>query len=137
MPNGVICGGAVDGSNQLGAIVTCQAMTACPDGAGSAARGGVVGNTRATASSKPMSARRKRSARNGIMTPSLDNLDLCLLSFTAASAANLQQNFMLRLKSVLCGDSRSTVSSGSLPHSGGRMTYASRPTVDLPDTEIR
>src|SRR5206468_13102475 len=34
MPNGVICGGAVEGSNQLGAIVTCQAMTASPAGAG-------------------------------------------------------------------------------------------------------
>src|ERR1700736_2382792 len=34
MPNGVICGGAVDGSNQLGAIVTCHAMAARPDGAG-------------------------------------------------------------------------------------------------------
>src|SRR3954453_12790965 len=32
MPNGVICGGADDGSNQLGAMVTCQAMTARPDG---------------------------------------------------------------------------------------------------------
>ena len=37
MPNGVICGGAVDGSNQLGEIVTCHAITARPDGA---ARGG-------------------------------------------------------------------------------------------------
>src|SRR6516164_6625363 len=34
MPNGVICGGAVDGSNQLGGMVTCHAMTARPDGAG-------------------------------------------------------------------------------------------------------
>src|SRR5438093_3898189 len=34
MPNGVICAGAVEGSNQLGAIVTCQAMTASPAGAG-------------------------------------------------------------------------------------------------------
>ena len=32
MPNGVICGGAVDGSNQLGAMVTCQAMMASPVG---------------------------------------------------------------------------------------------------------
>src|SRR4051794_13974233 len=32
MPNGVICGGAVDGSNQLGEIVTCQAMVTRPDG---------------------------------------------------------------------------------------------------------
>src|SRR5690242_7885073 len=32
MPNGVICGGAVDGSNQVGAIVTCQASITLPDG---------------------------------------------------------------------------------------------------------
>src|SRR5437899_8883220 len=30
MPNGVICGGAVDGSNHVGASVTCQAITASP-----------------------------------------------------------------------------------------------------------
>src|SRR5215472_710472 len=30
MPNGVICGGAVEGSNQLGEMVTCHAMTAVP-----------------------------------------------------------------------------------------------------------
>src|SRR3989442_6220460 len=39
MPNGVICGGAVDGSNQVGEIVTCQAMTASPAGAGWPAAG--------------------------------------------------------------------------------------------------
>src|SRR5436190_23653076 len=33
MPNGVIWGGAVDGSNHVGAMVTCQAMTASPAGA--------------------------------------------------------------------------------------------------------
>src|SRR5512144_2055010 len=32
MPNGVICGGAVDGSNHVGAIVTCHAITASPEG---------------------------------------------------------------------------------------------------------
>jgi hypothetical protein len=37
MPNGVICGGAVDGSNQLGEIVTCQAIVTLPDGAATAA----------------------------------------------------------------------------------------------------
>ncbi|MFL5269597.1 MAG: hypothetical protein ACJ8AH_23910 [Stellaceae bacterium] len=37
MPNGVICGGAADGSNQAGEIVTCQAITTRPDGAGPAA----------------------------------------------------------------------------------------------------
>src|SRR5262245_41454139 len=30
MPNGVICAGAVDGSNQLGAMVTCHAMATSP-----------------------------------------------------------------------------------------------------------
>src|SRR5437867_6937958 len=30
MPKGVICGGAVDGSNHVGASVTCHAMTASP-----------------------------------------------------------------------------------------------------------
>src|SRR5690242_14856127 len=37
MPNGVICGGAVDGSNQLGEIVTCQAIATRPDGGAAAA----------------------------------------------------------------------------------------------------
>src|SRR4029453_3591594 len=37
MPNGGICGGAVDGSNQLGEIVTCQAIVTRPDGAATAA----------------------------------------------------------------------------------------------------
>src|SRR2546425_766548 len=32
MPKGVICGGAVDGSNQVGAMVTGQAITASPAG---------------------------------------------------------------------------------------------------------
>src|SRR5581483_10204980 len=32
MPNGVICGGAVDGSNHAGEIVTCQAITTRPSG---------------------------------------------------------------------------------------------------------
>src|SRR5215831_1444940 len=36
MPNGVICGGAVEGSNQLGETVTCQAMTTRPEGAAAA-----------------------------------------------------------------------------------------------------
>ena len=36
MPNGVICGGAVDGSNQLGEIVTCQAILTWPDGGAAA-----------------------------------------------------------------------------------------------------
>src|SRR5438876_10104143 len=67
MPNGVICGGAVDGSNQLGEIVTCQAMTACPDGARSAAMGAVAPETR-IATSKPINATRDRRLRNKVIS---------------------------------------------------------------------
>src|SRR6266545_7903661 len=42
MPNGVICGGAVEGSNQLGEIVTCQAIVTLPDGAATAAVEAIV-----------------------------------------------------------------------------------------------
>src|ERR1051325_8793839 len=42
MPKGVICAGALDGSNQAGAIVTCPAMTARPLGAGPPAAGVVT-----------------------------------------------------------------------------------------------
>src|SRR5215472_11962799 len=58
MPKGVICGGAVDGSNQLGAIVTCQAMTARPDGAGAASLNSVAPKTSIAASSR-LKARRQ------------------------------------------------------------------------------
>src|SRR5688500_11488023 len=70
MPNGVICGGAVEGSNQLGAIVTCQATTACPDGACWAAAGGVAAMS-AMATSR--NGRRARWGRNdaGLMGPLL------------------------------------------------------------------
>src|ERR1700719_4491408 len=61
IPNGVICGGAVKGSNQLGEIVTCQAMTACPDGAGPAAvTERVAPHTRTASTSEPISATRER-----------------------------------------------------------------------------
>src|SRR5215468_11206561 len=71
MPKGVICGGAVDGSNQLGAMVTCQAMTACPDGAGSPACDGASTKIRSAGSSQPIKANRRRPARRGITKPSL------------------------------------------------------------------
>src|SRR6516164_9444135 len=100
MPKGVICGGAVDGSNQLGAIVTCQAMTAWPDGAGSPARDGPATDRNSAASSKPMKARRKRWTENRIKSASLYNLALCQQSSVAASAANLQQNLALRLRNT-------------------------------------
>src|SRR5215470_2845521 len=59
IPKGVICGGAVEGSSQLGAMVTCQAMTASPAGAGWAAAGSATARTRtaAAATSDPTKRR--------------------------------------------------------------------------------
>src|SRR5207245_896931 len=70
MPNGVICGGAVEGSNQLGAIVTCQAMVAGPAGACAAALGVAPRTTTATSSGK----------MTGAMTPSRVGLHRQLVS---------------------------------------------------------
>src|SRR5438552_823855 len=73
MPKGVICGGAVDGSNQAGEIVTCQAMTAWPDGARPAASDPVAPTTRAAAASnEQMNAKRDRNPRNKIIRPLLN-----------------------------------------------------------------
>src|SRR5438477_4299443 len=70
MPNGVICGGAVDGSNQLGEIVTCHAMTTRPAGAGAPAIDAPAPNSRMAAKDQP-SARRKRPCSSKIMRPLL------------------------------------------------------------------
>src|SRR5262245_22779184 len=51
MPNGVIWGGAADGSNQVGAMVTCQAITASPAGVWAAA-GTLETQARAIATSR-------------------------------------------------------------------------------------
>src|SRR6201987_4700689 len=65
MPKGVICGGAVEGSNQLGEIVTCQAMTTCPDGSGPAAvTERAVPHTKTAIKSEPVNAKRERSFSN-------------------------------------------------------------------------
>src|SRR5438128_12530841 len=69
MPNGVICGGAVDGSNPLGEIVTCQAMTTRPDGAGAPAIDGLAPNSTMATRREPI-ARRKRRYSNEIIRPS-------------------------------------------------------------------
>src|SRR5262249_18449948 len=61
MPNGVICGGAVDGSNQLGEIVTCQASVARPAGGPAAAAVAVA--TRVVAARGGGRTRRKRTNR--------------------------------------------------------------------------
>src|SRR5439155_11149825 len=99
MPKGVICGGAVDGSNQLGEIVTCQAMTARPDGAGSAACGGAAANTRAAASTEPMSAGHQpiRSKFISASSPKQSEIEQAFLS-TLAPAAGLEQNLAPWLK---------------------------------------
>src|SRR6516164_2163671 len=60
MPNGVICGGAVDGSNQLGGMVTCHAMTARPDGAGAPAVARPAPRATRAAISNQAKARRRR-----------------------------------------------------------------------------
>src|SRR2546422_10560929 len=70
MPNGVIWGGGVGGSNQLGAIITCQAMVAWPAGACAAALGVAPRTTLATSSGK----------MTGAMTPSRVRLDWQLVS---------------------------------------------------------
>src|SRR5262245_17905232 len=49
MPNGVIWGGALDGSNHVGAMVTCQAITISPAGAGWARAGAAAPRTSAAA----------------------------------------------------------------------------------------
>src|SRR5262245_18086021 len=70
VPNGVICGGAVDGSNQLGAMVTCQAITACPDGLGWAdtCADDPTTSTAATSSRHVIERRRAKRIGNGLMT---------------------------------------------------------------------
>src|SRR2546430_6459346 len=68
MPNGVICGGAVDGSNQLGAMVTCHAITARPDGAGAPAVAGLAPRATAATSSEGVNAGRRRRAWDVVMS---------------------------------------------------------------------
>src|SRR5438128_11325109 len=70
MPNGVICGGAVDGSNQLGETVTNHAMTARPDGAATTAVETVATRQMTDASCKRMNARSTRMICDCFMAPS-------------------------------------------------------------------
>ena len=52
MPNGVIWGGAVEGSNQLGESVTCQAMVTWPAGGAAAAVEALSASARLARSSR-------------------------------------------------------------------------------------
>src|SRR5580704_25284 len=83
MPNGVICGGAVDGSNQLGEIVTCQAMTTRPAGAGAAAIDGLAPNSTMAMKSEP-SARLRRPSRHEIIGAS-SRLSVAFYSYVRAA----------------------------------------------------
>jgi hypothetical protein len=67
MPKGVICGGAVDGSNQLGEIVTNHAMTARPDGSAAVTVEGVALRPATATSSKRVKAKRKRRIWDDVM----------------------------------------------------------------------
>src|ERR1700687_5271446 len=70
MPNGVICAGAVEGSNQEGAIVTCHAMTARPAGAGPSAAEAAPAETRLPTNRESMNAKPQRRPCNRVMRPS-------------------------------------------------------------------
>src|SRR6266436_7876226 len=75
MPNGVICGGEVDGSNQLGEIVTCHATTTRPDGTGPAAIDAVAPKISAATNSEPVNARRRHKPLSEFIAyPSPSNL---------------------------------------------------------------
>src|SRR5215213_7287673 len=67
MPNGVICGGAVDGSNQLGAIVTCHAITTCPDGDFALSAAHTPPTANSPAITEPRTARREHRALNNLI----------------------------------------------------------------------
>src|SRR5512143_1508964 len=102
MPNGVICGGAVDGSNQLGEIVTCHAMVTRPAG-GAAAAVLAVAPKAATArsASRGSTRRNRRTGYNVMRTPQApirsdklerrreDGLQLCASQSRVASGGYL------------------------------------------------
>src|SRR5215469_9519977 len=105
MPNGVICGGAVDGSNQLGAIVTCQAMTACPDGAGSPAHAELPVSQRIAASNRPMSPgwRHRTRKKSMLMPPPAGRSKVEPITKNSQICSGLQRRLALGLKTVHVG----------------------------------
>src|SRR5215472_6100709 len=77
MPNGVICGGAGDGSNQLGEIVTCHAITALPLGCGWSASGCTEPRTSAASTSTADNSRRRMTE---LMSPPFEVYCLMLIA---------------------------------------------------------
>src|SRR2546427_11769422 len=73
MPTGVIWAGAVDGSNHVGAMVTCQAMTASPVGVCAAARG-TIAKMKETASRPARRCDRIRRSTSLSLRPSIRHL---------------------------------------------------------------
>src|SRR5437868_14764333 len=59
MPKGVICAGALAGSNQGDAMVTCKAMTARPFGAGPSAANAAVAQAKIPSDSRTATTRRR------------------------------------------------------------------------------
>src|SRR5262245_28270799 len=104
MPNGVICGGAVDGSNQLGAMVTCHAMTARPAGTAAAAAAGVAARATTATSNRRVNVRRKPRTWNDVMSTlrvamvvgaersGEDGLRLLPVSLAPSRVVNLQKS---------------------------------------------
>src|SRR5712692_2396555 len=67
MPNGVICGGAVDGSNHAGEIVTCHAMTALPADALSAVAGAAAPSATRPNANRPSNPGRSQRICKGVI----------------------------------------------------------------------
>src|SRR5262245_55550383 len=70
MPNGVICGGAVEGSNQLGETVTCHAMTARPEGSAAPAMDTIADKATTATKDKRANARGRYRICNEVIGPS-------------------------------------------------------------------
>src|ERR1043166_8081803 len=94
MPNGVICGGAVEGSNQLGASVTCHAMATRPDGAGPPAPAKLTPSPTSAASASQTKARDSRMLRRMFSSQERSFADRTFLS-TAAQARRPACRFCL------------------------------------------
>src|SRR5437899_12459832 len=119
MPNGVIWAGAVDGSNHVGAMVTCQAMTASPVGVCAAARG-TIARKKETAASRP--ARRCDRIRRSTslsLRPSIRHL-------RSGSAGSLRDEIAALVVAAQAGgrgDFGPSPGEGAARHPGGAGYY--------------